>query len=160
MDTTFYLFRHALATRSKNGYGDKILTAEIIPDEIGPIEKIATFLKKIKNSQNIRSELKRCEQTTEIITQITGKQFSTDARLNEYYQENFQQFSARIFEWLNQTLANEPENLIICTHGSIIAGIKNFILLNNFPKNKLYDYPECGELLIIKERKVQTINFN
>jgi broad specificity phosphatase PhoE len=161
MISTWYLFRHALATYSKNGYGDQILTAPILQAEVKPIESMAEYLKNTGNSLNYSSELLRCRQTTEIISGITQKKFLFDKRLNEYYKDSFIGFRDRIANFLKKGIKNtQTANILICTHGSVIAGIKHFITDGDFLEDDLYDYPLCGELIIIKNKQIQQINFN
>jgi broad specificity phosphatase PhoE len=160
MIKTWYLFRHALSTRSVNGYGDKILTAEILPEEIKPIEKMAKYLNRVEESINYRSDIIRCRQTAEIISKITGKKFIPDNRLNEYYDENFDHVSTRIKQFIGEVDKIKQPNILVCSHGAIIAGIKKILLNEKFYESDLMDYPNCGELLIINGNKISNIDFN
>lgn len=158
--TTWYLFRHALATHSTNGYGEQILTAKILPEAIPPIKKMAAYLTHIPDSFNLSSELTRCVQTAQIITKITGKKFITDPRLNEYYQNTFAEFKDRVIDFLQSLNQNNSAQILICTHGAVIAAIKHLLLSGNFFQSQLNDYPECGQLLIIKNKKTKLLDFN
>ncbi len=158
-DTTWYIFRHALATRSMSGYGDKILTAQILNEAIPPIESMARYLSKIPESTNVSSTLLRCVQTTEIITRITGKKFLTDSRLNEYFQESFAEFNERVNSWIKDMRGRKTTAVLICTHGAVVAGIKHLLIDGDFSEAQLLDYPNCGELLVIKN-DFRIINFN
>jgi len=155
-----YLFRHSLATKSTRGYGKKILSADILPEGIASIKKLALFLKDITDTEFFSSKIKRCRQTTKIITKITHKKFQFDRRLNEYYHERFSDFKNRVKDFLESLVTSDHQNIVVCTHGMVIAGIKHFILENKFIwKNKL-DYPQTGELVILENKTIRLINFN
>lgn len=160
MRPNWYIFRHSLATLSKTGYGDQILTASILPDYTEPIRKMAQFLKSVKESSNFSSELLRCKQTTAIITEVTGKTFTTDPRLNEYYDETFSALYKRVKELTLEIEKTGIENILVCTHGAVTAAMKHIILTGSFLEKDLMDYPQCGELLIIKNQKAEFIDFN
>ncbi len=157
---TFYLFRHALATKSLFGYGDKIVTAEILKEAIPPIERMADFLKTVPSDFNACSEFTRCRQTAAIVTKKTGKQFTLDKRLNEYYDESFGDLRDRVKDFVEDMQTAKHTSILICTHGAVVAAIKNLILKNTFGILKLYDYPKTGVLLIIKGGRVEEIDFN
>jgi broad specificity phosphatase PhoE len=160
MNQTWYLFRHALATYSTTGYGDQILTASILPEAVEPINKIAQYLNSVKPSSNFTSEILRCLQTTVIITGITKQIFINDSRLNEFYKEKFNQFSKRIESFVHDVSQIESPNIIICTHGSVISGIRHFVANGKFNNSDLFKYPACGELLEIVNKKCIIHNFN
>ena len=156
-----YLVRHALATHSKRGYGKRRFTASILPEGIPAIMKMAHVLKDIGNSVNISSEVIRCRETSAIISRISGKKFIFDKRLNEGgYKETGEEIRERVHHFLNDMSHFSQTNMIICTHGKIIAAIKNLILNGTFLTKDLYDYPLTGKLIIIKGKTVKTINFN
>src|SRR5689334_8674552 len=89
MSQTYYIFRHGRAVRPGEHYGNKILTAPLLSEYKEPVKRLAEFLKSIPQSRNFSSEIVRCRQTAEIITQVTGKEFIFDSRLNEFYHEEF-----------------------------------------------------------------------
>lgn len=157
---TWYLFRHALATYDKKGYGDQILTATILEHEVAPIEKMATYLRKVKDSINVSSTLLRCTQTTDIISRGSGKIFTTDKRLNEYYNESFEEFHQRVTRWVHDIGKIQPSAVLVCSHGAVIAGIKHILLDGDFREFDIRDYPDCGELLIIEHKSTKLMNFN
>lgn len=160
MKKNLYLFRHALATKSKRGYGKKILSATLLDDGIPAFKKLTLFLKDIRESLNISSKILRCRQSAKIISQITHKKFIYDPRINEFYHEEFEDFTKRVTDFLQDLEKNDHQNIIICTHGIVIAAIKNLILKGKFTKSNRYDYPPTGELVIIKNNKIQNIDFN
>ena len=160
LSKTFYLVRHGLATHSKYGYGKRKLTAPMLPEGRVAINKLAVELKKVGESVNISSEIIRCRETSAIITEITGKIFTYDKRLNEDYHETIKEIRERVQSFLNMAITFPQQNIIICTHGAIIAAIKNLLIHNTFVTNQLHDFPQTGELVIIKDKTVKTINFN
>jgi broad specificity phosphatase PhoE len=157
---TWYLFRHGLATHSTTGYGDTILTASILPESIEPTQNIAHRLLTIGPSIQFSSSILRCIQTTDIISNIIHKPFTQDKRLNEYYQDTFETFSKRILNFVTDMEHTSAQNIIVCTHGSVIAGIHHYVVDGTFLEKNLYEYPECGELLIIHKGVVTIENFN
>lgn len=159
---SYYIFRHGQTYFTKNGliYGDQILTAPILEEAKPVTERFSAYIKNIPTDLNVSSELLRCTQTTKIITEITGKVFSTDKRLNEFFDEPFTDFAQRIKSFLDEIEASEFNDILVCTHGGVMAGFKHWILNNNFPEEKITDYPNPGVLMIIKQGKVEEIDFN
>ncbi len=160
---TFYLVRHGLATHSTTGYGDKVYTAELLPEGIASIERLAAYLQTVPTDMNASSELIRCRQTAAIITKATAKTFVFDSRLNEYWpgsKEPFILFHDRIQNFLDELKTKKEKQILIVTHGAGIAAIKSFVLKKNFAISQLFDYPKTGALVIIKEGNIETIDFN
>lgn len=149
MEKIFYLIRHGLATK-KQHYGKKILSAELLPEGILQVNKLAIALKNIPDSLNYSSEIKRCRQTVEIISHETGKQFVFDRRLNEFYHEKFSEFKHRTKSFLDELMKLNNENFLICTHGMVIAAIKNYLTKGKFTFKDRFDYPEAGQMWTIK----------
>lgn len=160
MNKTFYIFRHGLATKSLLGYGNKIVTAELLPEGKPPIEKIGKYLKNITTQYNVRSEFIRCQQTAAIVTKETGKEFATDKRLNEYHNESFGELRNRVKDFLQDIEKSDNTDILICTHGAVIAALKNLITKNSFTVLQLFDYPKTGTLVSIKNGKIETLDFN
>ncbi len=156
---TFYLIRHGIATHSKRGYGSKKFTAPILPEAIPSIMRLATFLKTVPTSANFSSEIIRCRETSAIITQITGKQFVFDARLNEENGEGVKLISTRVRSFLCEVIHRPEKDILICTHGVIIAAIKNILLTDKFPTTKFYDYCLPGELIILNKNSTSLLDF-
>jgi len=157
---TLYLVRHGIATHSAHGYGKRKLTAPLLPEAEPVIQRLARSLIGVTNSCNVSSEIIRCRQTSAIITKETGKQFIYDSRLNEDYHETVGAIKARVTSFLNDIDKVSEDTIIICTHGIIIAAIKNLVINNSFVTSQRLDYPQPGELLIIKRGAVEEINFN
>lgn len=159
-DKTLYLFRHAKATGSDVGYGDKIVTATIVPEGIPPIERMAEYLRAVEGSANYSSEFIRCRQTAQIVTRITKKEFTTDKRLNEYYEESFGAFGARVNAFLESLSSARESSVLLCTHGMVIAAVKHMILEGRFMEADKLDYPKTGELWVVNDARVRAIDFN
>jgi len=168
----FLIFRHGLATHSPNGYGDEILTAGLLDEGIPAIEKLAQFLKGVAGDFRYSSEVPRCRQTAAIVTKITGKDFTFDARLNEYHQEPFLQFVERVENFLEDIIekadryktqrvnTQEPVTIWLCTHGAVIAAAKHLLLEGEHTQENELDYTQPGELLEIWKKNIQLHIFN
>lgn len=149
-DQTWYIFRHGLATRSRTGYGDQILTAELLPEGIPPIERLAAHMTAYPYDIGLRSELIRCQQTAEIVSRVTGHPFAADARLNEPIQEPFDSMRERVRAFIAEYAASPYRHLWICTHGAIIAALKHLLTRGEFTQPSQNDYTQPGELLIVR----------
>jgi broad specificity phosphatase PhoE len=158
------LFRHALATHSLHGYGDKILSAKILPEGIPPIERMAAFLKEMPTDRNFVSPVVRCQQTVEIMEKINGKVFITDKRLTEFQgeqpTETFVDLRNRCQNFLDEIRSLEAESILVCSHGGVIATLKYLLLTGTFTEAEQYEYPATGELWIIHDHKVESFDFN
>lgn len=162
MNKTIYLLRHGLATHSKHGYGRKIIDATLLPEGIASTKKIAEYLKDKATDYNVSSEFIRCRETAEIIESITGKKFIFDKRLNENWNnssETFEEFKKRMLDFVDEIRKSPYENILICTHGRVIAAIKNYIIIKEFNKSMVSDFPDCGTLAILKEKSFEVIDF-
>lgn len=161
-DKKFYILRHGetFATKRGIGYGVRIFSAPLLPEARRAIERMANYLKDIPTDYHVSSRIKRCRQTAQIITEITGKEFAFDARLNEYFIETFGHFRKRIQSFLDEMQSSEYKNIVICTHGAGIAGLVSLITKTNFDRYTLFNYPPPGILTIIEKEKLQQINFN
>lgn len=156
----WYIFRHGLATHSKNGYGDKILTAEVLPEGIPPVRRLGEYMKHLPFDYGVRSELIRCQQTAGIVSEITGRAFVADSRINEQYQETFEQVRARVQDFVNEMSHTPDYHIWICTHGVIIAALKSLLLRGEFLPKDANDYVEPGQLLIIQGQDAEVIRFD
>ena len=157
---TIYLLRHGLATTSKWGYGRRKMTADLLPQGEQVVEKIANYCKGIPDSYNVSSDIPRCRHTAEIISLATGKSFSFDKRLTEYYRESFADLKKRVARFLEEALLVKEKNIIICTHGSVIAAMIHLIIKGEFVFRDRLDYPKEGELVVIKgNREIKNISF-
>lgn len=162
----FYIFRHGETFQTKQAvhYGSQIETAEILPEGIPTIKRLANYLKdktSDEKSDNFSSPYLRCKQTVKIVKKIINKKFEFEEHLSEYREdkETFEKFANRIKNFLTH-LPKSKRTIIICTHGGVIAGLKHFIIRGKFEEENLYDFPNPGVLLEIKNKKVKSIDFN
>src|SRR5579885_1468495 len=85
MARTFYIFRHGETVGSRRGgfYGIHYFNAPVLDEGVESIKKMGEYLKQFKADLFISSKFKRCRQTAQIVSEITGVPFETDKRLNE-----------------------------------------------------------------------------
>jgi len=161
---TLLLFRHALSTRSLDGYGDQILTASILPEGLAPIKKMAEFLKEVNTDANFVSPVLRCRQTAAVVTEVTGKDFVMDPILSEFQaevpNETFAHLRSRCQEFLDKIETQSFETVLVCSHGGVIAGLQQLLLNGNFVEEELTNYPSTGELWIVRDHKLEAFDFN
>ncbi|MGH7246386.1 MAG: phosphoglycerate mutase family protein [Candidatus Levyibacteriota bacterium] len=157
---TIYIFRHAKSVEDGQEYGEKILTADILPHAKEPIEKMGIYLKTVLIDTAFCSEVKRCRQTANIVSGKTGIQFITDKRINEYYLEQFGDFRKRVQSFFKDLEKMKEETILICTHGAVIAGLTHLLLEGTFENFQLLDFPNPGVLIKITEKKLEEIDFN
>jgi broad specificity phosphatase PhoE len=157
----YYLFRHGETYQTKYdlAYGDEVLSARVLPEGKGAIQKMAKYLKDVKSDTNISSEVLRCRETVEIVSEISGKSFSYDGRLNEFVEDDFELLAKRVKDFVESITKSGKESALICTHGGVMAGIKHFVIEGKFELPDLHDYPRPGVLEIIDGKKVKKINF-
>lgn len=162
-DQTWYIFRHGLATRSRTGYGDQILTAQLLPEGIPPIERLGAHMTAYPYDVGLRSELIRCQQTADIVTAATGRTFTIDTRLNEQIDETFDVMRERVRAFISEYAAAPYQHLWICTHGAIIAALKHLLTRGEFTQPSQNDYTQPGELLIVRgpefNPRTEVLNF-
>jgi len=160
--TKYYIFRHGETMYSKDlvPYPKNSRSIKILSESIPTLEKIAKYLKKTKPDICISSEYIRCRQSTEIISKISGLNFEKNPRLNEYSQESFKEFKKRVKRFIYDLEEKRYKTVVICTHGAVIAGIKNYLNKDSFTQNDLTDYPKTGVILCIEGDKIEEIVFN
>ena len=173
MNKTYYIFRHGqtFATKASSGYGIKIFSAPILPEAVPALESMGKFLKKVPDSSNFSSPVRRCRETVDIIRRVSEKEFLFDERLREYFIfnrtssnplfiETFGTLRNRIQSFIDHTKQVEAENILICTHGALIAGLANLLTNGQFVRTDANEYPSPGVLTIIKGSKLKQIDFN
>lgn len=157
----FYIFRHGMAVHPNEGYGSRILTAELLPEGIPPIQRLGRYLAQAPSEYQVRSTVLRCQQTAAIVTEATGKDFVPDPRLTEYHQESFDELVRRAQSFADEMLASGYQNVMICTHGAVIAALKHLITEGSFERRDETDYIQTGQLLIINDDKsIEVLDFN
>ena len=162
MSNKYYIFRHGetYATKNKTVYGDTQFTAEILPEGISTIRRLAEYLKDIKTHENYVSELLRAQQTAKIVEGITGKKFKNEPLLNEYMEPSFELFKERVKTLVDRLESAKGKTYLLCTHGDVIAAFRYFLTENEFTIEQHSDYPAPGTLAIIKEGECKLLDFN
>lgn len=146
---TFYIFRHGLATHSTTGYGERALTAELLPEGKAAVHLLGEHLKQFPIELGLTSPVPRCLQTARIVTQHTQLPFTIEAALTEYYPEVFEPFQVRLRSLARQLLAHPARHMALCTHGGVIAGLRHLLLGESFTEAQLLEYPQPAGLVII-----------
>ena len=158
---TIYIFRHGMAVRPNESYGSRVLTAELLPEGIPPIQRLARYLTLAPSEYQACSEVLRCRQTAAIVTEATSKAFVIDPRLREYHQESFDEFSLRTKDFADEIQQAGYQNLMLCTHGAVIAALKHYLIDGKFSRRYETDYTQTGQLLIIHDNKsTEVLDFN
>ena len=158
---TIYIIRHGMAVRPNEGYGSRVLTAELLPEGIPPIERLARYMALVPSDYQACSEVLRCRQTAVIVSNATGKAFVIDPRLREYHQETFDDFAARTKDFADELQQSGYQNITLCTHGAVIAALKHYLIDDSFSKRDETDYTQTGQLLVIHDDKsTEVLDFN
>lgn len=154
--------RHGETFASRDGvpYGDRELTAQILPSGISAIERLGKYLKEINTTVNYTSELPRCVQTSQIVSRITGKTFTNYPMLNELFEDSFEKFNSRMEQLVEKLESYQGQIYLLCTHGAVISALKYLLTTGNYAIHNLMDYPNTGMLMIIKNGKVELLDFN
>ena len=164
--TIFYIFRHGDTVNSKNSLDKLVIKKDtrnlpILPESHNALEKIGKFLKSVHTDADFCSPYLRCRESVKIVEKFSGKNYSFDSRIEELEGRIiFSDFQKRIKSFLNEIKAKKYSAVSICTHGAIIAAIKHMETASKFYFFQVFDYPEPGNLIIIKEGKIKKINFN
>ena len=158
----YYIFRHGdtFYTKNRQPYPEDNFSVEILAEGIPALEKIGAFLKDISSDFNVSSEYLRCQQSNKIVSQISGLKFEKDARLNEFSHEVFDNLVKRLESFVDEVEKNKYQTIVICTHGAVIAGLKNILMGSEYEKSEMVDYPRPGVLTIIEDKKIEEIDFN
>lgn len=163
MKTKFYIFRHGETFATKRGtwYGTKIYSADLLPEARPALERMGKYLQNVHTDYQVSSQVKRCKQTTEIISSYTKWEFVYDNRLNEFFLETFWHLLKRVRSLLREIEEKEYKSVAICTHGGVIAVLLQLLSarksINPF---SLFNFPPPGVLTIIEGDTIQQINFN
>jgi broad specificity phosphatase PhoE len=156
-EQTWYIFRHGLATRSTMGYGDRIITAEVLPEGIPPVQRLGAYMAHLPYTIGWRSEFLRCEQTAAIVSQATGRAFTPDPRLNEMVHEPFEEVRTRIGAFVSEMHRAGHAHIWVCTHGIVIAGLRHWVTRGDYQRRDELDYIQPGQLLIIRPDKTAEV---
>lgn len=169
--TTFYIFRHG---NTKNTEGVSSLIRHLTPDGGGPmdlpilpkskyaLEKIGKYLKGIPTEANFTSPYLRCKDSSKIVSEMSGKVFKEEERIRELTRniKGFVGFKGRVKDFLKEVEDKNYSAVTICTHGAVIAAIKHLVTTGKFYYFQGIDFPAPGNLMIIKGKKVEILNFN
>lgn len=156
-----YIFRHGMAVHPHEGYGSRVLTAELLPEGIPPIRRLAHYLRGVPSDYQACSEVLRCRQTAGIVTEITGKPFVIDPRLREYHQERFEELAERTRAFADELAQRRASNPLVCTHGAVIAALRHYLLDGRFDRAHETDYVQTGQMLVIHDdNSVEVLDFN
>ena len=161
MGKTFYIFRHGLTYHAKHylPYGEHIYDAEILEEAIPPLERMGDYLKNIPTDKNVTSPFLRCLQTVEIIQRVSGKEFEKEERLKEDV-EGFDVLEERVRSFVEEINKSDYTSIAICTHGAVIGTLKHLLVRGDVELSNIMDYPIPGVLTIIKDGKIEEIDFN
>jgi broad specificity phosphatase PhoE len=157
----YYIFRHGetFYSKSRSSYPEDNFSVEILPEGILALERLAKYLKNISSDFNVSSEYKRCQQSIKIVSEISGLHFENDARLNEFNRETFEDLVKRLQSFVKDIEEKNYSTVIICTHGAVIAGLKNILTGSEYEKCEMVDYPRTGVLTCIENNKIEEIDF-
>jgi broad specificity phosphatase PhoE len=159
-----FIFRHGETYFSKNDipYGDKGKSAEILPEKIPIVEKLANWLKDVPTDINFSSPLKRCKQTVEIISKITGKKFTFDERLRDWEpdEESVQDTITRVVNFAKEIESKNYKSVAICTHGYPINVLTAYFLKGFVRQVDLENFPRPGVLVSVDGKNVSYKDFN
>lgn len=159
-----YIFRHGETYFSKNKlpYGDKVSSAEILPEGVPLIKRLANALSKIPTQINFTSPFTRCLQTVEIVRKITEKEFIIDQRLHDWIpeEESVQNVIERIISFAKDIENKKIERAAICTHGYPINALVSYFTKGYVREPDLDNFPRPGVLVTIDGKEVSYKDFN
>lgn len=166
--TDYYIFRHGDTIETDNplirflGHRSDSRYIDIQPKATHALERIGNYLKAITMDVNFTSPYPRCINSALIVSKITNTVFKLDDRLTEIEKngETISELETRVKSFLDEIDKKNYFSVVICTHGAVIAAIKHLVTSNNFFFFNIWDYPQPGHLIIIKEGKISQINFN
>lgn len=161
MGKTFYIFRHGLTYHAKHyiPYGKHIYDAQILEEAIPTLERIGEYLKDIPTDKNFTSPFLRCLQSVEIVQRMSGKEFEKDERLREDV-EGFDVLEKEVRSFVEEINKSDYTSIAICTHGAVIGTLKHFLIESKMELSNILDYPVPGVLTVIKDGKIEEIDFN
>lgn len=162
MDKTYYIFRHGqtTATLNKRWYWNKFYSAKILDEGKPSIIKLAEYLKHVKTDFNVCSPFLRCRQTAEIVSEVTGKVFVFDSRIQEYSFELPWMFKKRLLSFIKDMEASKHTKILICTHAIDIEMLIQYLQNGHIRLRERMEAPLPGVLTIIKNKKSTVVNFN
>ena len=162
LKSKYYIVRHGETFASRDGvpYGEKQEEAEILPEAFPPIIKLSEYLRTVHTDLNYTSPKLRCLQTSQIITEHSGKVFEKLPLLDEYLEPTFEEFKKRIKKTIEKLESQEGKTYLLCTHGGVISALKHLLIFDEYEEKDLLDYPVTGTLMIINSSGSEIIDFN
>ena len=165
--TDYYIFRHGDTTQSSKRLigifrNSNSFDLPVLPKGIPALEKIGKYLKDVPTQKNFVSPFIRCIDSAKIVSRISGKKFIIDDRIRELENngEKFTNFRSRVGDFITDLEKNNYSAISICTHGAVIAALKHLLTNGKFCFFQIIDYPDPGNLTIIKNGKIEKIYFN
>lgn len=160
----FYIFRHGETFESKHDipYADNIEKAEILPERIPIVKKLANYIKSKEIDAYYSSTYLRCKQTSTIISEITEKDFVYDENLGEFRRERetIEIFISRVKSFFDKLKLKDYQSIAICTHGYVVAALRELITQGYVQEERLNDYPRTGVIVQAEDGKINSIDFN
>ena len=165
MSKTYYIFRHGETYFSKNKihYGESVYSAEILPEFVPTVKKLAEFLKGQIEDANFASPYLRTRQTVEIVREQTGKEFTFDDRLGEEMittgKESYDDLIERLSGFMNDMEKSDDKVIALCSHGWPIAALVNLITKGEMKYVWLDNMILTGQLAIIRDKQMEVKSF-
>lgn len=158
----YYIFRHGetFATKRKVWYWHRLYSATILEEGKPSVIRLAKSLKEVNTDYNVSSPFIRCRQTAELVTSETGKKFEIDTRIGERTIQLKSTYQKKVLSFLNEMEDSNHQNILICTHSAAIKVIIKYLSKNHISNKERVKAPLPGVLTIIKNGKLEEINFN
>jgi len=165
----FYIFRHGDTQETNNiwirifGRNSNNSTNIDIEQRATPaLQKIGLYLKNKDIEKAFTSPYPRCVNSAKIVNNNLKVNFKADDRIRELEKngETLKQFENRIRLFLKDIESKKYRSVAICTHGAIIGAFKHLLTNDKFNFYNIWDFPQPGNLVVIKNKGVKTINFN
>jgi broad specificity phosphatase PhoE len=159
---TYYLFRHGLtlAVKRKRWYWNTLWSAQIIDEGKPSLERLAAYMKDIKADYYVTSPFLRCRQTAAYVEKVTGKKFVIDKRVGEYVFELPWRVTDRFRRFITEMEKSDNDTIVICTHSIGIEMLLPYLTKGRMDFFHRVIAPQTGVLTIVKDKVVQSINFN
>jgi broad specificity phosphatase PhoE len=166
--TDLYILRHGDTTESGNlffrlfGHKGSSFNLPILPKGLPPLQKIGEYLKSVPTEANFCSPYIRCVDSAKVVGKIADKKFDNESRISEFERngEGFGYFYKRVKNFFDDIKSKKYSSVSICTHGAVIAALKHLATGRSFHRLQIWDFPKPGNLIVIKDSKVEILNFN
>ena len=120
------------------------------------------YLGKIKPDACYTSTYLRCLQSVKIVENYIPNKFVKDERIRELRSDTkgFIGFTKRVHDFIKDIETKGYSSVAVCTHGAVMAALKHLLIHGKFYYIQGLDFPSPGNLIKIKEKKFEIINFN